>query len=138
MAKKLRRHISFSSTCFCHTGNILITVIRFARYHLLLASNRTFMTDSIYLGTIQICRNLNEHYCYLNSTTSVPVGTGRKLNAHKTFRRRPGRLLNVLCTFNLRPVSTGVIWQIDGNCSPFRLMNMLPFHIKVERVKLVY
>ena len=39
----------------------------------------------------------------------VPVDTGRKLNVHKTFRRRPGRLLNVLCTFNLRPVSTGVI-----------------------------
>ena len=36
-----------------------------------------------------------------------PVDTGRKLNVHKTFRRRPGRLLNVLCTFNLRSVSTG-------------------------------
>ena len=36
-----------------------------------------------------------------------PVDTGRKLNVHKTFRRRPGRLLNVLCTVNLRPVSTG-------------------------------
>ena len=31
-----------------------------------------------------------------------PVDTARKLNVHKTFRRRPGRLLNVLCTFNLR------------------------------------
>ena len=38
---------------------------------------------------------------------NCPVDTGRKLNVHKTFRRRPGRLLNVLCTFNLRPVSTG-------------------------------
>ena len=36
-----------------------------------------------------------------------PVDTGRKLNVHKTFRRRPGRLLNVLCTFNLHPVTTG-------------------------------
>ena len=36
-----------------------------------------------------------------------PVDTGLKLNVHKTFRSRPGRLLNVLCTFNLRPVSTG-------------------------------
>ena len=27
-----------------------------------------------------------------------PVDTGRKLNVHKTFRRRPGRLLNVLYT----------------------------------------
>ena len=35
-----------------------------------------------------------------------PVDTARKLNVHKTFR---GRLLNVLCTFNLRPVSTGYI-----------------------------
>ena len=26
------------------------------------------------------------------------VGRGRKLNVHKTFRRRPGRLLNVLYT----------------------------------------
>ena len=38
---------------------------------------------------------------------AYPVDIGRKLNVHKTFRRRPGRLLNVLCTFNLRPVSTG-------------------------------
>ena len=36
-----------------------------------------------------------------------PVDTGSKLNVHKTFRGRPGRLLNVLCTFNLRLVSTG-------------------------------
>ena len=36
-----------------------------------------------------------------------PVDPGCKLIVHKTFRRRPGRLLNVLCTFNLRPVSTG-------------------------------
>ena len=34
---------------------------------------------------------------------------GRKLSVHKTFRRPPGRLLNVLCTFSLRPVSTGEI-----------------------------
>ena len=46
-----------------------------------------------------------------------PVDTGSKLNVHKTFRKRPGRLLNVLCTFNLRPVSTGA-YPIDTvvNC----------------------
>ena len=37
----------------------------------------------------------------------IPVDTGRKLNVHKTFRRHSGRILNALCTFNLRPVSTG-------------------------------
>ena len=36
---------------------------------------------------------------------NYPVNTRRKLNVHKTFRRRPGRLLNFFCTFNLRPVS---------------------------------
>ena len=36
-----------------------------------------------------------------------PVDTGRKLDVHETFRRRPRRLLNVLCTLSLRPVSTG-------------------------------
>ena len=38
-----------------------------------------------------------------------PVEIGRKLKVHKTFRRRPRRLLNVLCTFNLRPASTGIL-----------------------------
>ena len=47
-------------------------------------------------------------YFYKSSIYNIiiPVDTGRKLNVHKTFRRRLGRLLNVLCTFNLRPVST--------------------------------
>ena len=36
------------------------------------------------------------------------IETGSKLNVHKTFRGHPGRLLNVSCTFNLRPVSTGM------------------------------
>ena len=45
--------------------------------------------------------------CVKKSKFHYPVDTGRKLNAYKTFRRRPGCLLNVVCTFNLRPVSTG-------------------------------
>ena len=45
---------------------------------------------------------------YENIAKAIPVDTGRKLNVHKKFRRRPGRLLNVLCTFNLRPVSTEI------------------------------
>ena len=43
---------------------------------------------------------------------SYPVDTGRNLNVRKTFRRRPGRLLNVLCTFKLRPVFTGYFFMI--------------------------
>ena len=37
----------------------------------------------------------------------LPVDAGRKLNAHKTFKKLPGPLLNVLCTFKLRSVSAG-------------------------------
>ena len=53
-----------------------------------------FLLNSCITGTA-ICYNF-------------PVDTGRKLNVHKTFKRRPGRLLNVLCTFNLCPVSRGL------------------------------
>ena len=49
--KKLWRHLSFFPTCLLLHENILITM-RFARYHLPLASSSTFMTDSMYLGTI--------------------------------------------------------------------------------------
>ena len=38
---------------------------------------------------------------------TYPVDTGGKWNVHKAFRRYRGRLLNVLCAFDLRPVSTG-------------------------------
>ena len=51
--------------------------------------------------------NKLEIKCHLLSKNTSPVDTGRKLNVHKTFRRRTGRLLNVLCTFNLRSMSTG-------------------------------
>ena len=40
-------------------------------------------------------------------TINHPVDTECKLNVHKTFKGCPGRLLNVLCTFNLHPVSMG-------------------------------
>ena len=43
IGKKLWRNMSLSSTCSVITWNILITIIRFARYQLLLALS-TFMT----------------------------------------------------------------------------------------------
>ena len=59
--------------------------------------------------------------------SSQPVDTGRKLNVHKTFRRRLGRLLNVLCTFNLRPVSTG---QLIGRANQW-----IGFYLRKNYVK---
>ena len=55
--------------------------------------------------------------------------TARKLNVHKTFRRRPGRLLSVLCTFNLPPVSTGkkrfLIWTPRKWEIPMKVLRIL-------------
>ena len=45
----------------------------------------------------------------------IPVCTGPKLYVHKTFKGRLGRLHNVLCTFNLRPVSAGILPNISSS-----------------------
>ena len=58
------------------------------------------MNKNVYLTSL--------FYIRQNCETTFPVDTGRKLSVHKAFRRHPGRLRNVLCTFNLRPVSMGL------------------------------
>ena len=73
------------------------------------------------LISIDFCNRITE-LLFLFSIISpwhynvFPVDKGRKLNVHKRFRRRPGRLLNVLCTFNLRPVCTG-LFEFRANLS---------------------
>ena len=56
-----------------------------------------------------------------------PVSVGRKLNIHKTFKRRPARLLNVLCTFSLYPVSTG--WLVSYSTSKLLLILVIAFFL---------
>ena len=41
------------------------------------------------------------------STFTYPLEVEREFKVQKTFRRRPGCVLNALCTFSLRPVSRG-------------------------------
>ena len=36
------------------------------------------------------------------------LNTGRKLKVHQSFRKRPRRFLNVLCTSSLSPVFRGL------------------------------
>ena len=50
---------------------------------------------------------------FLTAADSIPVDTGCKLNVLCTFKR----LLNVLCRFNLRPVSNGMLVQKTSNSS---------------------
>ena len=43
-----------------------------------------------------------------NITKTFNLDTGSKLNIRLTFRRRSERLLNVLCSFNLRPLKKSI------------------------------
>ena len=43
----------------------------------------------------------------MEGSYKLPLAKGRKLNVQKTFGRRLRRILNALCTFNLRPMSRG-------------------------------
>ena len=60
-------------------------------------------------STFKRCGSGRFHVVSAWNTLDVPTDTGRKLNVHKTLRRRPERLLNVLRAFSLRPVSTVVL-----------------------------
>ena len=95
MGKKLWRYISFSSTYFCYyrkhpNNNNKI-------YSLL-----SFMTDSQYLGIIQIWWNLNEYYYYLTSPKSfiyqIALHSSR-WNA--SFRHQIRKLKTDLLQFNI-------------------------------------
>ena len=81
------------------------------------------------------------------------VDTGQELNVHKTFRRRPGRLLNVLCTSNSRPCLHGewtkhkIIflksankYQITLQCHNFKniLIDDFLYHLVLYRAKIFY
>ena len=58
---------------------------------------------------------------------ALPVDRGRKLNVHKTFRRRPGRLLNVLCTFNFVLCLLGYHNHGKNVCKLFQILAQFPF-----------
>lgn len=62
--------------------------------------SKTILLVSLFLGEA-----LFPHFPYYQGDVSA----GHKVNAQKTFRRRPGRLLKILCAFNLRPVSRGFV-----------------------------
>ena len=86
------------------------------------SNTRSSLSDVFLEKDLKICSKFTgEHPCrfqglllkYLISL--IPVDARRKLNAHKTFKRRPGRVLNVLCTFNLRPMFTGILLKYITN-----------------------
>ena len=73
---------------------------------------------------------LNDH---VSNFDTLPVDTGSKLNVHKTFRRRPVCLLNVLCAFNLRPVSIGLLQNNNDTCNHHR--NIQTWIVEICEIK---
>ena len=59
--------------------------------------SNSFLVFSLWIYFLSFAR--------ITPARKLPPGHRRKLNVHKTFRKRRGRLLKVLRTFNLRPVS---------------------------------
>ena len=98
------------SRYFCYTHKVLQTL--FAQLSLLTEFSFRVKKGLIVAIYTIIYQSLNISYSY------YPLNTGRKLNVHKTFRRRPERLKNVLCTFHFRPVSMGQFANIisDQSC----------------------
>ena len=72
---------------------------------------------------------------HINLKKYIPRRYRRKLNVHKTFWRRPRPLQNVLCTFNLLPVSTGYICFLKINDDECRNYEAYIFPLFHETVK---
>ena len=96
-------------------GNILIWIKTFAHSHLLLASSSTYTAQKMKFSIF--------HYTALHFLCSVRCNSDLKILASRPL---------------LLASTKSVICQIDANCSPFQSLNMRPFHIRLERLKLIY
>ena len=89
---------SVGSSSLCHSVVFVLLIFSFCK------------TENFYVSEVWRLRQRGKNKTRSNFNNSVD--TGRKLKVHETFRRCLGRLLNVLRTFNLRPVFTGKIMRI--------------------------
>ena len=95
----------FGDTCLIIRSSMMVELSLEASSY----STLSFMTWQTYEQWINKQKYFNAYLLLIRNNVRMcnhhPVDTRRKLNVHKAFRRRPGRLLNVLYAFNLRPVS---------------------------------
>ena len=76
-------------------------------YRLIYKFNRSLVTWAHWVLLDIFTNNKFKIFDIFQLKNIFSIDKGRKLNAHKTFRRRPGSFFKVLCTFNLRAVATG-------------------------------
>ena len=80
--KNIQSQVSFSSTCFCYYK-------KHPNNNTKICPPQSFITDSQYLGTIQICWNLNEHYYYLTSPKSKICQIGTNCSPFQSLNMLP-------------------------------------------------
>ena len=90
-------------------------------YYVLFLIYYGYRYQTIEWNLIKVSFNDRTYWFYTN-----PLDTERKLNVHKTFKRRPGHLLDVLYTFNLRPMSRGNVFVKTVQTSHFHRFPLLP------------
>ena len=56
-----------------------------------------------------------------------PLDTGHDLSAHKTFKRRPRLLLNIIFTFDVHPVSGGDLYKFFRSMEKCHEKNLFTF-----------
>ena len=96
---------------FSSIGFQTMSLKRTIRYSIFLIS---FITSVSFL-------NLNLAF---NSIDRSPVDAGLGLGLHKTFRRRDGSILNVSCTLDLCPVTTGNCHHFYGKTSSTEILHL--------------
>ena len=119
-------------------------LVRFARYHFLLAFNST-LTDSMYFVTIQICQNLKEqqillfNFNYIRDLTnrrklfSIPVTKYASFSHHA--RPLKTNLLDLILNFSKHYFKTGTICLLflssnAFNASEFNSIILLSYFVK--------
>ena len=103
--RKLALELSFVLTVSLrHKKHLTISVLHIIN-QVITRVSQLLWTKYFRIGNTILCRRSGSQY---------PPDTGRKSNVHKTLRRRLGRTMKFLCTFNLRTVSRGIPWSEKG------------------------
>ena len=128
------------------TENILITIRFTATIFFLLPTALSWHTDSMYIVTIQICRNLNEQYHYLISTTFVIWHYKRKLLSipvaeYASFshqaRTLKTNLLGLISNFSRYYFKTATVCLLSSSSHVFTALGFASNHFGVLLWKIV-
>ena len=120
------------STCFCYYKKYPNNDKKICPIP---SSRSTFRTDSIYLGTIQISRTLNEHYYYVFSFNCIRDLTNRRkvfsvlvtqyASVSHQVRTLKTNLLGLISSFSKYYFKTSTILLLSLSSHDLPLLNLI-------------